>query len=294
MITVRKLEGEYSDLYDISVVIPVYNKTKALLDKCINSVLNQQYKANEIIIVDDGSDIDIFGIVKDYIKDNANIKYIKQEHSGANTARNRGISDAKGPLIVLFDSDDAMLPNNLSTLIEGYKSVKNSEKSVVIIANGIILDDSHEKKCFELYNKEDIHKSVLHIPGPMFQGTLFEKDHFERAGCLDVQTPCFQEWDFMMDITRDAECKYIDKQIYEYNRGKGRSSVYDDNGKEYRAYKYIIDKRKKEIRDVLGMYELLRHYRVISKMGGKRTPIKYMFGGWFFCLLRIIKCDKKS
>jgi len=72
----------------ISVVVPLYNKEKEIKNT-LSSVLNQTYKPDEVIVVDDGSTDDSAKVVETYFKDK--VKLIKQENLGVLFARNRGI-----------------------------------------------------------------------------------------------------------------------------------------------------------------------------------------------------------
>jgi len=90
----------------VSVVIPVFNRVSTLKD-AIESVFLQTYKDIEIIVVDDGSNMDI----KDYLTPYLNrIKYIKnRKNCGVSSARNLGIKNATGEYIAFLDSDDLWL-----------------------------------------------------------------------------------------------------------------------------------------------------------------------------------------
>ncbi|CAA6820067.1 MAG: Glycosyltransferase family 2 protein [uncultured Sulfurovum sp.] len=86
-----------------SVVIPLYNKEKDIIDT-ITSVMNQDYKADEIIVVDDGSTDNAIKLIKEKFQDNTYV--VSQENLGVSSARNRGISEAKNEYICLLDGDD--------------------------------------------------------------------------------------------------------------------------------------------------------------------------------------------
>jgi len=86
-----------------SVIIPLYNKEKEIIDT-LNSVLNQSHKADEIIVVDDGSTDEAVKKIKETF--NENIKIINQENQGVSFARNRGIEEAQNEYICLIDGDD--------------------------------------------------------------------------------------------------------------------------------------------------------------------------------------------
>lgn len=90
----------------VSIVVPVYNSEKFILDT-INTVEKQSYKNWELIFVDDCSKDNSTKIIKERIKNNNKIKLIElKKNSGAATARNVGIDESKGSYIAFLDSDD--------------------------------------------------------------------------------------------------------------------------------------------------------------------------------------------
>ena len=97
-----------------SVIITTYNDAK-FLKRSIPSVLNQTLKPLEIIVIDDGSDNnDAEKIVNAFsLHSDISILYKKKKNGGPSSARNKGISLAKGELILFIDSDDELLSNSL-------------------------------------------------------------------------------------------------------------------------------------------------------------------------------------
>jgi glycosyltransferase involved in cell wall biosynthesis len=91
-----------------SVVIPFYNSEKTI-SETIESVLNQSYKADQIIAVDDGSFDGGADIVKSYQIKHKEIEYFYQPNSGVSSARNLGINKARNENIFFLDSDDLWL-----------------------------------------------------------------------------------------------------------------------------------------------------------------------------------------
>jgi len=86
----------------LSVIIPTYNRSKTL-DKCLERLLDQTcpQELYEIVLVDDGSETS----VKEYIKEQRNIRVFEQTHGGPAKARNKGVENARGE-IILFMGDD--------------------------------------------------------------------------------------------------------------------------------------------------------------------------------------------
>ena len=90
----------------VSIVVPVYNAEKFLKDT-IQTVLEQTYPNWELLLVDDCSNDNSVGIIKEYVKDDKRIRLLKNEkNSGAALTRNHGIKEAKGTYLCFLDADD--------------------------------------------------------------------------------------------------------------------------------------------------------------------------------------------
>jgi len=89
----------------ISIIIPIF-KVEKYLNKCINSVLNQNFKDIEIILVNDGSPDNCPQICDNYASTDQRIKVIHKENGGLSEARNFGIKAGTGQYLVFLDSDD--------------------------------------------------------------------------------------------------------------------------------------------------------------------------------------------
>jgi glycosyltransferase involved in cell wall biosynthesis len=95
---------------EISVIVPTYNCGQ-YIGEAIMSILNQTLRADEIIVVDDGS-TDTTQEVVSVIKD-ARIIYIRKENAGVSSARNVGLAKAAGKYIAFLDADDLWDPRML-------------------------------------------------------------------------------------------------------------------------------------------------------------------------------------
>ena len=101
----------------LSVVIPIYN-VEDYLERCIDSVLNQNVDEIEIILVDDGSPDKCPQICDSYATKFSNIKVVHKKNAGLSAARNTGIELATGKYITFLDSDDAWMQNKLSHIMQ--------------------------------------------------------------------------------------------------------------------------------------------------------------------------------
>ena len=129
----------------VSVIIPTYNRAH-LVDRAIQSVLNQTYKDFELIIVDDGSTDNTEDIIKEFQKKDERIKYIRhEENRGGSAARNTGIKAAKGEYIAFLDSDDEWLPIKLGRQISEFT---NKSKIALVYTGRIIIEEGErESEC---------------------------------------------------------------------------------------------------------------------------------------------------
>ena len=99
----------------ISIIIPCFNSEKTL-EKCLQSVVSQDYNELEIIIINDGSTDRTLEIIKKFQKKDQRIVVIDQENSGVSESRNVGIKRSSGTYICFVDSDDWVEENYCSVL----------------------------------------------------------------------------------------------------------------------------------------------------------------------------------
>lgn len=97
---------------NISVIITTYNDSE-FLKRAISSVINQNYSAYELIVVDDGSTSHDAEQVITSIEATLPINFFYKENGGASSARNYGLEKASGEYIAFLDADDEWLPNHL-------------------------------------------------------------------------------------------------------------------------------------------------------------------------------------
>ena len=101
----------------VSVIVPVY-KSEQTLERCVSSLLAQDYEDIEILLIVDGPP-DGSGILAEKLaKTDARIRVINQSNQGVSKARNHGIREAKGEYIRFLDSDDFVEEHSISPMVE--------------------------------------------------------------------------------------------------------------------------------------------------------------------------------
>ena len=117
----------------LSVIIPVYNTPKELLEHCISSLkdnLRHFLGGAEILCINDGStEPYIEQILKDVEAVDSRFKYVYKPNSGVSDTRNLGIDMAQGEYIVFVDSDDYLEPDVFSYMLE---SIRKQDADLVV------------------------------------------------------------------------------------------------------------------------------------------------------------------
>ncbi|BED92613.1 MAG: glycosyltransferase group 2 family protein [Candidatus Paraimprobicoccus trichonymphae] len=179
---------------EISIVIPVYNTDK-YLKSCLDSVLAQNFKDFELIIVNDGSIDNSLKICKNYKKKDKRIKLIDKKNNGVGSARNIGIDISNSKYIGFVDSDD-YIDSDMYEFLYGNLKKYNSDISIcgicnLFFSNNKIIKKNQSKiiteKCFN--NKEafkEILESKLFSVNPV--NKLFKKSLFENIRFPEKKT----------------------------------------------------------------------------------------------------------
>lgn len=208
----------------ISVIVPVFNSGE-YLDRCVSSILNQDFSPIEILIVDDGS-TDPATIAKcdDLAAANANVSVYHIQNGGSAAARNFGVRQAKGEYIGFVDSDDVIEPDMYSSLyndiIKG--NVKVAVGGITIKDNGRLIDKLPPLPS-GLYRQPDLmrhfflgywHSACTNL----YAKSLFDKFSFPEGEINE---------DYVLNylVFRDQEAiSYNSKAFYHYIRREGSNT----------------------------------------------------------------------
>lgn len=109
-----------------SIIIPIYN-CEQYIERCLTSILNQNVKNIEIILINDGSTDKSGNICDVFSQKYPCIKVIHQENKGVSYSRNVGLKKSNGKYIVFMDSDDYLSENyfrDISEILEKNKSIE--------------------------------------------------------------------------------------------------------------------------------------------------------------------------
>lgn len=185
----------------VSIVLPTYNRT-LLLEKALNSVLQQSFENWELLIIhNNATDLTEYLVKELAIKDNR-IKYFKVERSskgGISKYLNYGIRKASGKYIARLDDDDTWPDKDkLKKQVEFLES----NPQYVICGGGVIMVDSEGKEMYRFFKNETDEKirmkALLACP---FEHTtiMFSKEAALSAGGYRNYRVC-EDWDFFLRL----------------------------------------------------------------------------------------------
>lgn len=217
----------------LSIIIPVYN-TEKYLSETLESIVSQDFKNYEIIVINDGSTDNSAQIIDNYSQNYKNIHAYYHGNKGVSAARNIGIQNAKGDYIWFIDGDDKIAANALQILKENIKPnidvlsfnftyfnlqenqiQANPKKEVLGIVNG----DEFLKKDFRFACWSFIYRRNLLVDNRVqfvqqithFEDNLFNIEVFNQAQAV-IQ---------------------ISEQLYLYRQNRDNSAMNDTNCKMY-------------------------------------------------------------
>jgi glycosyltransferase involved in cell wall biosynthesis len=166
----------------VSVIITTYNREQ-FLEEAIKSVAEQTFNDLEILVIDDGSSVNY---AKTICSKYENCTYYYKENGGLSSARNFGISKAKGDYIAFLDDDDRWALNKLEKQVQILDEMYDIDcvhsSAFVIDANGMetgeIIGASKEKAHKRTGNVfwNALGVWVVKSPTPLVRKKVFQPD----------------------------------------------------------------------------------------------------------------------
>lgn len=243
---------------EISIVVPIY-KVEKYLQRCIDSVLSQDFTDWEMILVDDGSPDNCPQICNENARKDSRIRVIHKINGGLISARQAGIQIAKGKYAMHLDSDDWLQPKALSTLyhhiIKGYDMVRGGAQRITPdgkkiplesykITNGKVIGS--ENFLINIYTG----KVAPYLWGALYRTDLFDDTVFDES----IENKISLGEDVVTNMLVGMKINkvlYIEDIVYNYaynpNSIMASSTVSDDYGKRLESllYRRVISKYPK-------------------------------------------------
>lgn len=220
----------------VSVIIPVYNKER-YLRKTINSILNQTFQPNEIIIVDDCSFDGSVKIIKKLKNSFSEIKLIElKSNFGVSHARNIGAKYATNELITFLDADDYYAnPQKLENEYKLYRNYEDEKIGCCIYSKIVVVDMNEKRVRTSPPNKRYLQGNILEnllewvdfsiVP----RDFIVSKNEFMNVGGYNEKRSQYEDLELLLSLAKNNMfyCTFQDGTAYRQT-GVGLSE--DRNG----------------------------------------------------------------
>jgi glycosyltransferase involved in cell wall biosynthesis len=187
----------------VSVVITTYNR-RAFLKEAVLSVLNQDYKDKEIIVIDDGSADRSFEEVR-----GLPLRYVWKQNGGISSARNMGIVISQGEFIAFLDVDDLWKKGKLTAqvqkMIEDRIDISYTDEIWIRDGKHLNQRDRHRKYSGFIFER----CLPLCIISP--SSVVIKRYVFEEIGLFDETLPVCEDYDMWLRISSRYPVLFIDK-----------------------------------------------------------------------------------
>ncbi len=203
----------------ISVVTVCYN-SESVIERTIQSVVNQTFDDFEYLIIDGASTDNTLAIAEKYRENCDKIKIFSEKDKGIYDAMNKGALNAQGDYIVFLNADDVFLHEKVLELV----AEKMTDNKDLYYGDLVFL----EKATGKLNNRRQDNVNYVYLCGGMlFHPAIFaSKQLFEKVGNFDIQYKIVADYDWILRalVKNKATCKYLDMPITIFADGEGASS----------------------------------------------------------------------
>ena len=214
----------------ISVILPVHNRAD-VLTRAIQSVLDQELRDFELIVVDDGSTDESATVAESF--GDERVRLIRLDRNrGGNVARNDGIRAAKASLIAFLDSDDRYLPNKLAWVVEEFE---RRPKLDLLVDSFIKVQPPGSRKA-EVVRRNPVIEDREQFRTALFRRQLWKatpsitvrREIALEAGLFDETLRRLQDFDFLIRVSELANCASTDQILWVKYWDAGAISAQDN------------------------------------------------------------------
>lgn len=208
----------------VSVIIPCYNHAN-YLPFCLNSILNQDFRDFEIIIINDASTDNSLEVARKFSKKDKRIRVLNNKKNiGCIKSDNIGCRAAKGKYVNMFSADDGMLSGNLRKKVE----ILENHPEVSFVFSEVRCIDENNHKLFDTpyrnsesyINKNDF-RDIIETGLTSPATILVKKDALEKVGFHNEKIPHAAEWFMQIQLCRYFKSAFINEPLVFFRLHEG-------------------------------------------------------------------------
>ena len=274
----------------VSVVMPAYN-CAPYIRTAVESVLNQDHRPLEVIVIDDGSTDGTLEALEPYRRQ---LRIIQQENAGAAAARNTGLRAASGEYIAFLDADDWWYSSRLSSQLEAFRRHPTSAMAfsdfTVTDAAGVPYMQHAIRQWYSVWrdasktawaNVFDASSSVTvtdaggissnaiayagHLARWLFLGNfiftstvMLRRDAIENTGVFDTDLVTEEDYDLWLRIALNWRMTFVDAPLVARRRRPGQLTDISQNERVTRNVLTVISRAAERMEGVVTPTEIRR------------------------------------
>lgn len=211
----------------VSIIVPVYNAEETLR-RCVDSILSQEYRDFELLLVDDGSTDSSGDILDGYAQADSRVRVTHKQNTGVSGTRNVGLDQATGEYIQFLDSDDWITPDATKLLV---RSAREHDCDMVIADFYRVVGDrvAHKGDIEDagVLTREEYAACMMESPADYYYGVLWNKLYRRSIICdhgirMDTQVSWCEDFMFNLEYIYYASSFFaLQVPIYYYLKRKG-------------------------------------------------------------------------
>ncbi len=203
----------------VSVIIPCYNQG-GYLGEAIESILEQTYQQFEIIVVDDGLTDDTAEVAGRYER----VRVVRQENRGLSGARNRGIEESRGELLVFVDADDRLKRRGLEA---GVKAMREYADCALVFGHCQLIAPDGSPLATQRggFIEDDFYLTLLRyncINMPAV--AMYRRSLFDTVKGFNSSVDATADYDIYLRIAREHKIACHHELVAEYRQHAGQMS----------------------------------------------------------------------
>ena len=211
----------------VSIIVPVYNAEKSLA-RCVDSILNQEFRDFELILMDDGSKDQSGEICDGYARADARVVVVHKENTGVSDTRNQAIARARGTFLQFVDSDDWLTADATKLMV---RAAEETGCDMVIADFYRVVGEMVSRKgdidADQVIGREAFVGFMMENPADYYYGVLWNKlyrrslveAHWIR---MDAKLSWCEDFLFNLEYVRYATTFYaLRTPVYYYVKTKG-------------------------------------------------------------------------
>ena len=209
-------ESQFKPL--VSIIMPVFNREDVVLS-AINSALNQTYPNFELIIIDDGSTDNTKELLEKIEHEKIRVCY-HENNLGSSSARNTGLKESKGDIIMYLDSDNELDSKYVETIVGAFIELPDADA----VYSGQLVYNNSEK--IQSIRFGAFNKSLLHNSNYIDMNCFCHKRHvWEALDGFDENLNRLVDWDFILRISNSFKIYSVPVLLSKYYNARANNRI---------------------------------------------------------------------